>query len=364
MSRPWRHLALAPLLMAALGASEIDWVAVAHPEAIKFADTQLNVRWRALFDPVPEWINRQCAYVVWRSGERAPTLLAARLLYRGGPWVRREGTAGSDRRWQLTDREADSAVLREIRWLDEPILGDPVVRWLSSEADPTLARAGLATAWLRDPTAALALAERIADPRRLDHVPLSASPTGRLAALELLVACKGVGQASVRPGLEWALLQATGPERTAALILIPTGTVDGLVRAAVRRLCREHQDGALDESGREALVVACSRLGRTDDPAVMGDLATLATVAERDLAGAAASVLAASATWKADAPLDRLTHRAATDPDPVVRHALLNLLARVRPADAASAAALNSPWQDLARHRARLEAWQWREFVK
>lgn len=364
MSRRGLHLALTSLLMSALHASEIDWVAVAHPEAIRFADAQLTVRWRALFDPAPEWINRQCAYVVWRSGERAPTLLATRLLYRGGPWVRREGIAGSDRRWLLTDREADSAVLREIRYLDEPILGDPVVRWLSSEADPALARVGLATAWLRDPSAALALAERIADPRRVDRVPLAASPTGRLAALELLVACKGIGQASVRPGLEWALLQASGPERTAALILIPTGKVDDLVRAAVRRLCREHQDGQLDESGRESLVVACSRLGSTNDPAVIGDLATLAAVAERDLAGAAASVLAASATWKAEAPLDRLTMRAANDPDPVIRHALLNLLARLKPAEAASAAAIDSPWQDLARHRARLEAWQWREFVK
>ncbi len=350
------------LVLAACVASgaEIDYGAVSHPDLMRLADRSAETRWRALFDVDVEWPARQIAYLSERLPDQAPTLLSARLLYAGEPWVRRTGDQGNLRRWKASDLETKQAVLREMRALREPAFADVLAYHLGQETDPTLVASSLVTLWTIDQGRAVALAIRLADPRSNDKLPGSAIAGVRQDALRFLVGTRGVDASESRRALQWALLEGRSAERLHAISQMPVGGGRDLVRAAILVLAPRHQE--LDPDDRASLITACTRLSGEVDPELVGALVTLAVEAQRDVAVPAATALASNVTWRVQIPLPGIAKRAREDADATVRHALSNLLLRVNAQ--ASDLGAGSPWSRLSRHRERLSKWEWEQFVK
>ena len=59
------------------------------PRTIPINDRGVENHWQTLFDANPRWWCRQIAYIVRDDPKQYLTLLAARLIYPGGPWNRR-----------------------------------------------------------------------------------------------------------------------------------------------------------------------------------------------------------------------------------------------------------------------------------
>jgi hypothetical protein len=344
--------------------TKLDYPAIANPRSLVLSDSRASARWQALFEEHPSWVPRQVAFLVWRLPEKAPTLLAARLLYTGEPWTRRETDSTNDRRWATDDLETRSAILREIRWLRDPALIDVLRHFVETETDPSLIKSALIDLWLMNPLLTPSIALRLGDPRLPDHLPGSEVPATRQTALTFIIDTCGAGSAQARQVLEWALLRATGSERNHGITSMPRGSSPDLLKPAILRLADERRRGELDDEGREGLVLASSRLGADIDPELAKALVEIAVDGTREIAAAAATALAINVSWQASVPLAPLANRAATDQDPVIRHALLNLLLRLNPAAAAQAGGKSSPWTTLADHRARLQAWEFEEYVK
>jgi hypothetical protein len=354
------------LLAAGCPAADIviDYPAVENPRSLVLSDSRASARWQALFEPYPSWVSRQISFLTWRVPEKAPTLLAARLLYSGEPWTRRETDSTNERRWHASDVETRSAILREIRWVREPALIDVLVRLLAVETDPGLVKSALVDLWLMDPKRTPALALRLGDPRMADHLPGSSVPSTRQTALTFLIDTVGPAAPESRQVLEWALLRATGAERNHGITSMAHGSSPDLLKPAILRLAEERRRNELDDEGREGLVLASSRLGADIDPELAKALVEFAVDGTREIAAAAATALAVNVSWQASVPIAPIAARAAKDSDPVVRHALLNLLLRLNPAAAAASGGPYSPWTTLADHRARLQAWEWEQYVK
>ncbi|MBA3710443.1 MAG: hypothetical protein H0W83_16690 [Planctomycetes bacterium] len=117
----WRTAAVCTFAVASGAAATIDYPAIENPHSLVLADSGAASRWRALFEPTPTWVSRQIAYLSWKVPEKAPTLLSARLLYQGDPWTRRVTDSTNERRWNASNIETRSAVLREIRWTRDPV---------------------------------------------------------------------------------------------------------------------------------------------------------------------------------------------------------------------------------------------------
>jgi hypothetical protein len=366
-SRFWLLASGCSLLAARFCAASditIDYPAVENPRSLVLADARSAARWQALFEPYPSWVSRQIAFLTWRIPEKAPTLLAARLLYVGDPWTRRETDSTNERRWRASDADTRSAILREIRWLREPALIEPLCRFLLTETDPGLVKSALIDLWLMDPKRTTAFALRLGDPRMPDHLPGSDVPATRQNALTFLIDTAGPAAPESRQVLEWALLRATGAERNHGIASMRHGSSPDLLKPAILRLADERRRGELDDEGREGLVLASSRLGADIDPELAKALVEIAVDGTREIAAAAATALAVNVSWQASVPIAPIAARASKDPDPVVRHALLNLLLRLNPAAAASAGGPDSPWTTLADHRSRLQAWEWEPYTK
>ncbi len=345
-------------------AATIDYPAVENPHSLLLADSGAKSRWQALFEPYPSWISRQITYLTWRVPEKAPTLLAARLLYTGEPWTRRVTDTTNERRWKVADSETRSAILREIRWTRDPALVDVLMHFIATESEPGLIKSALIDLWLIKPESTPAIALRLGDPRMPDHLPGADTPSIRQNALSFLIDTCGADSPPARQVLEWALLRATRAERNHGITSMPHGSSPDLLKPAILRLVDERRRGELDDEGREGLVLASSRLGADIDPELAKALVEIAVDGTREIAAAAATALAVNVSWQATVPTASLAARAAKDQDPVVRHALLNLLLRMNPAAAAGAGGPSSPWTTLAGHRARLQAWEWEQYVK
>lgn len=360
-----RTLFLATLLGfgVSLGAATIDYGAIDNPQALDLPDRSAAARWRALFQLEPDWISRQITYLTDRQPQQAPTLLAARLLYRGEPWVRRAGDQVNSKRWKASDRDTKLAVLREIRAVRDPALADVLKHFTATETDPELLASALTTLWFLAPKDAPDFAVRLADPRPAGHLPGSANAAVRQDALKFLLGVKGCDAAETRRALDWALLQAKGGERNHALARLKRGDVPDLLKATILRLDSERAKGELDDDGASGLALACSRLGLDIDTELAAALVAIAVGGAREIAAPAATSLASNVGWTATVPVGEIAKRATTDPDPVVRHALLNLLLRVN-TNAGAIDAKGSPWNALSKHRERLSRWEWEQYVR
>ena len=350
------------LLMTAAMAVDIDVAALANPEAIRLGDRSAQVRYEDLFAPDPDWVSRQIAYLTSRQPEQAPTLLTARLLYRGEPWARR-GSAPNPKRWRVVDREVRLALLREMRLSRQPIYANAVAHFLTVETDAALVSAAVATLGILRPGAVTPTAIALADPRRDGHLPGAGNPAVRQQALEVLLAEGGVDDPATREALTWALSQARSSERNHAIALLKRGEAPDLLAAAIIRLEAEQRAGELDDDGTAGLALACVRLGSQIDAVLARALVSVAVTGAREIAAPAATALAGNVTWTASVPVQDIATRAEKDPDPVIRHALSNLLLRVN-AKAGTEIPDQTPWTRLAGHRARLEKWAWDDYVK
>lgn len=361
-----RGTGIAALLAAGAtaGAAEIDYGAIENPRPLVIGDSRAHARWQALFEPYPTWASRQLGFLLWCVPEKAPTLLAARLLYAGEPWSRRETDSTNERRWRISDADTRSAILREMRWLREPSLVPVLAHFLATDSDPGLVKSALIDLWLLAPEAAPPLALRLGDPRLADRLPGSAVPAIRQTALGFLSDTCGPASPQARQVLEWALLRAVGSERNHGISSMRRGESPDLLKPAILRLADERRRGELDDEGREGLVLASSRLGADVDAELAKALVEIAVDGTREIAAAAATALAVNVSWQASVPIAPIAARAANDQDPVVKHALLNLLLRLNPAAAAGAGGAASPWTTLADHRLRLQAWEWEQYVR
>ena len=345
----------------ALGA-EIDPKAVANPESLRLGDRGSQVRYEDLFASDPDWVSRQIAYLSVRQPDEAPTLLTARLFYRGEPWSRR-GASTNPKRWRAIDRDVRLAILREMRLSRQLVYVPPVIDLLRLETDPALVTGALDTLSILSPKEVPALAVALADPRREDRLPGSANPVVRQHALEVLLTEGGIDAPDTRAALSWALALARSGERNHAIGLIRRGEAVDLLAAAIIRLETEHQAGELDDDGVAGLALACVRIGRQIDGPLAKALVAIAVTGAREIAAPAATALAGNVTWMSSIPVQDIANRAAKDPDPVIRHALSNLLLRVN-AKAGIDAKEGTPWSRLAAHRAQLERWAWEEYTK
>ena len=318
--------------------------------------------WRSLFDPAPTWPERDVAALAVVHPQRLPTLWAARLLYRGDPWTRRDNEPTSLRRWKAADRGTKLAILRDLRWRREMAFVPVLAAFLAREdGDAALVVSALADLWLIAPDEGRSVAGRIADPRRADRLPAAGLPSARTFALGLLLEDSGAGPAA-RPALDWALMAADGGERLAALSRLPVGLVPDLVSGCLARLAAQARTGKLDDDGTAAAVLACARLGEAVSEQAASILAELAATASREVSCAAAAALARSVTWKNAIDPAPIVQRLASETDPAVRHALLAVLLRLNPAHIAQLPGAGS-WAELARHRLALQEWAWRRYL-
>lgn len=346
-----------------LFAASIDYGVLDNPQSIELADRGANARWEALFQVDPDWISRQIAYLTARTGERMPTLIAARLLYHGDPWTRRSGDQTNPKRWKATDLDDKIALLREIRATRDPALADVLKHVLAIEKESDLVSSGLSTLWFLDAKAATEYAVRLADPRPTNHLPGAAQASVRQDALRFLLGVRGPEAAETGRALNWALLQARGGERNHALALLKRGDSAELLKAAIIRLNEERARGELNDDGSAALALACVRLGSDIDTELAKVLVDIAVNGEREIAAPAATALASNVSWTATVPVVEITKKVASAKDPVVRHVLMNLLVRVN-TNAGAIDVLGSPWNTLSAHRARLSSWEWEQYVK
>ncbi len=365
MNRRPLPLLLLPLLGAlgsSLPAAVIDYTVLDNPQAIEIADRSAKARWEALFEVDPNWITRQIAYLSDRLGAQMPTLIAARLLYHGDPWTRR-GDQANPKKWKASDLDDKLALLREIRALRDPLLGDVLKHVLSVETDADLVSSALATLWVLDPKSAPDFAVRLADPRPVNHLPGAAQAGVRQDALRFLLGVRGPESAETRRALDWALLQAHGGERNHALALLKRGEATDQLKAAIVRLDDERTRGELGDDGEAALALACVRLGSDIDTELAKVLVNIAVNGDREVAAPAATALASNVSWTATVPIIEISNKVANATDPVVRHVLMNLLVRVN-TNAGAIDKPGSPWNMLSAHRARLSSWEWEQYVK
>lgn len=323
-------------------------------------DRPAQEAWRGLFDPSPAWPERDVAGLALAHAGRLPTLWAARLLYQGEPWTRRPNESSSLRRWLSADRDIKLAILRDLRFRREPQFREVLEAFLTVEdGDPALVMSALADLWLLDRAAARTAARRIADPRAADRLRAAGLPAARSYALHLLLDDPAAA-AEARLGLEWALLTAEGGETLAALGRLPRGAVPDLLAAGLARWAERLRQGSLDDDGTAAAVLACARLGEAVAEPAARDLATLAALAPRELACAAAATLARSVTWKNAIDAQPLIARLARENDPAVVNALAAVLLRLAPDRLAGE---SGAWAALARHRLALQDWAWRSYL-
>lgn len=351
------------VLRSEMPAAEIDYAALANPQTIDLPDRNAASRWQALFQVDPDWISRQIAYLTDRQPSQTPTLFAARLLYRGDPWTRRSGDQVNSKRWKASDRDTKLAVLREMRTNRDPQLADVVKHFISIETDPELIASSLTTLWFLTPKEATDFAVRLTDPRPSSHLPGAANAAVRQESLRFLMGVNGCEAAESRRALDWALLQAKGGERNHALAMLKRGEVPDLLKAAILRLDVERSKNELGDDGAAGLAIACSRLGLDIDTGLAAALVAIAVGGSREIAAPAATSLASNVGWTATVPVNEIAKRATTDPDPVVRHALLNLLLRVN-TNAGAIDVPGSPWNALSSHRERLSRWEWEQYVR
>lgn len=356
--------ALPTLLMTltlALGAADIDFAVVDDPRSAAFTDRGAELRWQQFFDPAPQRVTRLVDHLVRHAPDQADTLLAARLLYRGQPWTRREGDASglSAREWRRRSQGLLAAILRELRWRDSPDLIEVHRRFLAQVTESDLAVSALVNLLRLDAAAAKATALALADPGLAGALPGSAEPAVRRQATAFLVGSWGLDDPDARQALRNALQRGDAVERNFALGLIPRGAAADLLEPIAIATLARHRAQPYTGADAFSIVLLLERLRGVRDRALATALFDLAVHGERDLAVAAATALAGGAPWDLTLPVETAAGRVNGSADLVLRNALLDLILRLKPGVVREAVGADSPWSRLAAHRERLAAWEW-----
>jgi hypothetical protein len=180
----------------------------------------------------------------------------------------------------------------------------------------------------------------------------------RQQVLAFLVENRGIDTPEVRAALDWALLRVGGPERLHALRLITPGEVGDLTTAAVLKLAQDYRAQVADPTGKQALVLAIGALRGEARPDVVQALMDLVVQGERAVCTTAATALGTTLAWDTPVAVNDLATRAASDPDPVIRQALMAFLLRLDPLSVLDSAPPSGPWTALAQHLLLLNQWR------
>lgn len=345
------------LILTVAALSALDEQIVGDPRGVAFADRQLDLHWRALFEPFPRHPQRHL--IALSKDPRYASLLAARLLYRGDPWTRRGDESGiTASEWRRRSQHVLVTALRELRLRDDAGLERVDIALLSRDGDPELATAALVDLLRRQPAHAKAGALRIAVPDHAEALPAAQSEEARRWARALLVETWGCGDGDTRLALQRGLASRSRSERNACLTLIPRGSGDDLILSRLGDLiaaCRIDQPNALDF---DALALACERLSRID-PALMPAVTDTIISARREAVGALCDLLIRLHPDPMTLPIDAIAAAAKADTDGTRRHHRLRLLLRLSPTSVATATdGDQDPWRRLAEHRAALSRWR------
>jgi len=358
----WRWLAVLVVFAAcALRVGAVDFEIVANPRAASLAGRGATLRWQQLFEPTPQRATRLIDYLVRHAPEQADTLLAARLLYRGQPWTRRndDHTGLSAREWRRRSQGLLAAILRELRWRDAPALIEVHRRFLAQATEAELVVSALVNLLRLDQESAKIIALALADPGLAAALPGSAEPAVRRQATAFLVGGWGLDDPDARQALRSALQRGDAVERNHALSLIPRGAAADLLEPIALVTLERHRAQPYAGADVFSIVLLLERLRGVRDRQLATVLFAVAVHGERDLAVAAAAALAGGAPWGLTLPVETAAGRVNGIADPVLRNALLDLILRLKPAVVRDAAGPDSPWSRLAAHRERLAAWEW-----
>jgi hypothetical protein len=188
MSR-WMALMALGLSGALAAVDTIDFAVVNNPRQAVVSDRAASLRWQALFDPSPPNALRTVALLGSALPQQIPTLLAARLVYRGQPWTRRADDAAqvSVKEWRRRSRPVLAAALRELRFSDTAGLAEIYRAYVTIEDDPELTVSALVNLLSLDPQAARFDAVRLADASRGDALPAAFDPGMRRRTCAFLV---------------------------------------------------------------------------------------------------------------------------------------------------------------------------------
>lgn len=353
------------LLAIAAAHAAVDLTAIDNPRALRIRDPGAENDWNRLYADRSTRVQRAVTAIVLNAPDQYLTMLAARLLYAGAPWQRRKGDdeITDAPAWAARNHEIQGAILRELRWHDDPSLAEVYRRYLSNVVDAELAVSALIDCSQVDPAMARAAAAALTSPG--PAAPSGAAmPAVRARALAWLIETVGLAAEDARAALERALLGGTAAERIAALHLVPAGALPELVERAALALVNEHYLGRMRSEGQSALVQMFSRLDGVADPVLVQALMRLVADGERPLAAAAATVLAAGIGRDCVVDSAPWIDRALASDDPAMRHCLVGLILRHDPRGVRAVTEADSPWRRLAEHRGRLAGWAWQDVVE
>lgn len=355
---------LALLAIGGLFSGEsIDFSVVNNPRQVTLNDRAASLRWQALFDPTPPNAMRTIALLSAAMPQRIATLLAARMMYRGQPWTRREDDAVqiSAKDWRRRCRPLLATALRELRLFQTPGLVDIYRAYLAFEDDPELSISALVNLMGIDNKAARFDALRLADPSRTDALPAAADPSMRRRACAFLVDGWGIDDEAVRAALVFALRRGDGDERNAAIGLLDPGQAGDLVVATVIDLLGKRHRQQLAAVDMLSFELLTANVTQVTDPRLATEMVDVVVTGERPMALAAATVLARGVPIATTMPWDAIAARIqeVRTSDPALRDGLAALLMRLHPVAVPAAPHGEDPWRRLAEHRERLARWEW-----
>lgn len=360
-------LVLAPLLPL-LAKDAIEFDLVANPRSVVIADRAASLRWQALFEPSPPNAVRTIALLGDAVPDLMPTLLAARLVYRGQPWTRRTEDASqfSAKEWRRRCRPLLAAALRELRFRRAAGLGDVYRACLTVEEDPDLAASMLVNLLSIDEAAARFDAVRLADPTRADALPGAFDASMRRRICTFLVDGWGADDEASRAALAFALRRGDSDERNAAVALLPPGQAPDLILASLIDILAKRRSAPLSAEDTLGFELLVARLPSITDPRLATELAYVALEGDRPLALASATVLAQGVPLAATMPWNEIAARIqqVRTSDPALRDGLAAMLMRLRPAAIPAAPSGEDPWRRLAEHRERLARWEWEAMAR
>jgi len=365
MSGRWA-LAIMVLLLtinALFSGESIDFSVVNNPRQVTINDRAASLRWQSLFDPTPPNATRTIALLGAAMPQRIATLLAARMMYRGQPWTRREDDAVqiSAKDWRRRCRPVLATALRELRLCQTPGLVDIYRAYITFEDDPELSISALVNLMGMDAKAARFDALRLADATRSDALPAAADPAMRRRACAFLVDGWGIDDEAARLAVIFALRRGDGDERNAAIGLLDPGQAGDLVVATLIDLLGKRHRQQLAAVDMLSFELLTAHLTQITDPRLATDMVEVVVTGDRPMALAAATVLARGVPIATTMPWDAIAARiqAVRTSDPALRDGLAALLMRLRPVAVPAAPQGEDPWRRLAEHRERLARWEW-----
>jgi hypothetical protein len=365
MKRFIARFALAAVILGAGGpahcAQGVDMDLVDNPRSIVITDPLAERRWTELFSSDPNHMRRQITELVQREPKQALTLLAARLLYVGDPWERREDENHSLGQWRRNSAVVNRAILRELRlrWPKNKAMLPIYARFIKQESDPELVLSTLVNVLRLDGDQAKAFALLAADATVEGALPSAQNSAARQLGTAFLVENFGIEAPESQRALNCALLRATGIERAKAIMLVDRGELPELLELATLRMLAENKQRAITGEDQVSLMLLCARIQGVRNSDLAVGLTDLVMTSPRALASAACTALSTGVPFEVNLPLTDMAHYAGVVTDLALRHAILELLLRLNPALVEKVAGADSPWTALSAHRNQLSTWEW-----